>query len=83
MIAAAGLDEERIRILDELALKGYICVPLRTRSEVIGAISLISSDSKRIYDEEDLRIVEEDGSRAGLAIEKARLYRESQLARRS
>ncbi len=81
MLEAAMVDDERRQILDELALKGYICVPLRTLTEVIGALSLVSSDSKRIYDKDDLLVVEEIGRRAGLAIEKARLYRDSQLAR--
>jgi K+-sensing histidine kinase KdpD len=74
-------DEEHLRILEAAGLQSYICVPLRTRTETIGALTLIHAESGRIYDEADLAVAQEVGWRAGLAVEKARMYEQSQLAR--
>jgi K+-sensing histidine kinase KdpD len=79
--AMANLDEERARIISELQLNAYICVPLRTRTEVIGALTLIYAESGRTYDQRDLELAEEFGRRAGLAVEKARLFTRSETAR--
>jgi serine phosphatase RsbU (regulator of sigma subunit) len=51
-------------------------VPLAARGRTLGAISLIQAESDRRYTEDDLRVAEDLGVRAGLAIDNARLYSE-------
>ena len=76
LIAAAAVDAEHLRILRDLGLKTYICVPLSVRGQTVGVISFIGAESGRRYDEADLKVAEDLAQRAGVAIDNARLYRE-------
>ena len=58
-----------------LGLRSAILVPLIARGQVLGVLSLLSTDrSDRRYDEEDLTLAVELGQRGGLAIDNARLF---------
>jgi PAS domain S-box-containing protein len=74
MIAAGTRDEDEYRILRELGIKSFLCVPLAGRGGTLGAISFVSAESGHLYDAEDLRVAQDLASRAGIAIENARLY---------
>src|SRR5262245_20535071 len=52
-----------------------ISVPLRARGHVLGALTLISIGAGRRFDDADLRLAEDLGRRAGLAVDNARAYR--------
>jgi PAS domain S-box-containing protein len=81
MMQAAARDPEHLRILRELGLRSYVSAPLLARDRVIGAVSLLTTDeSGRRYDEQDLTMAELLGRRAGLAVENARLYNQTQAA---
>ena len=81
MVQAAARDPEHLRILRELGLRSYISVPLLARDRVIGALTLLTAEeSGRRYDEQDLTMAELLGRRAGLAVESARLYNQTQAA---
>lgn len=80
-LIANAQDDEHIRILQELNLKSSIIVPLVSRDRTIGAITLITAESGRQYNPTDLSLVEDLGRRAALAVDNARLYRETQAAR--
>jgi PAS domain S-box-containing protein len=66
-----------VRALD---LRSLLIVPIKTRDGTLGAITLSTVTAGRRYDEHDLVLAEELGRRAGIAIENARLYRDSQRA---
>jgi signal transduction histidine kinase/ActR/RegA family two-component response regulator/PAS domain-containing protein len=68
-------DPELLAIIRDLGLRSTICVPLKARGRVVGAMSLFSAESARRYTEEDVRLVEDLGRRASVAIENAILYR--------
>ena len=55
-----------------------MCVPLKGREAVLGAITLVTSESGRRFGAEDLSLAEELARRAATAIENARLYREAE-----
>jgi PAS domain S-box-containing protein len=55
-----------------------VTVPLIARGEVFGAISLVTAESARIYDEDDLTLAQELARHAAAAIDNARLYEESE-----
>jgi signal transduction histidine kinase len=55
-------------------------VPLRTRDRTIGAITLLSAESGRHFDANDLPLAEELARRCALALENATLLRQAQAA---
>jgi PAS domain S-box-containing protein len=76
LLTASAQDQEHLRILRELGLKSYLCVPLTARGKVVAAITFISAESDRRYDATDLVVAEDLAHRAGIAMENARLYSE-------
>src|SRR5581483_11726833 len=78
MLRAAAIDELHLDLLQQLGLASYLCVPLQGRSGVLGAITLVSSESGRRFGAEELAVAEELARRAAAAIENARLYREAE-----
>jgi PAS domain S-box-containing protein len=71
--------EEQRQVIQSIGFKSVIIVPLITRNQILGAITLVWSDSDRRYDAADLAFVEELARRAATAVDHARLYRESQV----
>lgn len=80
MLRGASRNEEHYRLLAGLAFHSYMCVPLQARSQVLGAITFASAESRRKYALDDLHLAEDLAYRASLAIDNARLYREAQDA---
>ena len=78
MLVAAARDEEHLALLRELGFTSAIVVPMIARGKTLGAISLVSAESGRKYDEADLDLANELALRAALAVDNARLYEESQ-----
>lgn len=72
-------DEESREVLRSVGFRSLIIVPMITRNTVLGAITLVWSDSERHYDEGDLAFVEELAQRAATAVDHARLYQEAQV----
>lgn len=67
-------------LLKKLRVSSRIIVPILAHKKPIGTITFILSDSTRHFDDADLFIAEEIASRASLAVENARLYRDAQDA---
>ena len=76
--AAAVIRTGEPKLVPQLGLSSYMCVPLKGRDAVLGAITLVASESGRQFGAEDLSLAEELASRAATAIENARLYREAE-----
>ena len=74
LIAAHARDDEHRRLLDELALGSYICVPLLSPRGTLGAITFVFAESKRRYTDRDLAFAQELAARAALALENAFAY---------
>ena len=72
-----ALTDELRLIVRDLGLRSLMCVPLRGREGVLGAISFVSAESGRRFEEEDLAFAEELAARAASAIENARLFRDA------
>ncbi|HEY8521108.1 MAG TPA: GAF domain-containing protein [Gammaproteobacteria bacterium] len=81
MLAARAQSPEHLAALQSLGLHSAVTVPLQARGRVLGALSLMSAESGRVYDAEDLRFAEEIASWAALAIDNAQLYRQAEDAR--
>ncbi len=75
-IAGALPDDEGRRIIAELGLRSYMCVPLRVKDRTLGVMTFVAAESDRRYDSADLDVAEDLARRAAIAIENARLYEE-------
>ena len=82
LLERGAKDAEHLRIIRELDLRSAVVVPLRGRSEVFGAMTLIYAQSDRRYTPEDLAFAEELAQRAALMIERRRLEEQSEHANR-
>jgi PAS domain S-box-containing protein len=81
LLEATARDPEHLRVIRELGLRSYVCVPLTARGRVLGALSLVHAESGRRHTPADLALAEELARRAAIAIDNARLYSETEEAR--
>lgn len=71
-------DQEFLSVWREIGFHSLLAVPLHSSGRAIGSMMLLRTTSPSPFDETDVRISEEMGRRAGVAIEKARLVREQE-----
>jgi PAS domain S-box-containing protein len=69
---------ELAEVIEQLGLRSWICVPLRARGTTLGALSLVAAESGRTFTDVDLELAVELANRAAVAVDNARLYRESE-----
>jgi GAF domain-containing protein/anti-sigma regulatory factor (Ser/Thr protein kinase) len=81
LLQEATRSEEELDFYRRLDPRSAIVTPLRARGRMLGALTLISSDGPRRYNEDDLAFVEEIAQLAGLMIDNARLHSDEQEAR--
>jgi PAS domain S-box-containing protein len=73
-------NDEHRRLLERLAPRSLMAVPLLARGRLIGVLTLLSTQPDRRYVERDLNFAIEVARRAGLAVDNARLYRTAKEA---
>jgi PAS domain S-box-containing protein len=73
MLVESARDGEHLRALKQLGLHSYLCVPLKSRGTVLGALTFATAQSARTYQTEDLAAAEDLAHRAVIAIENANL----------
>src|SRR5215212_8834637 len=78
LLDQVAMNLEHRTIMRELGLRSYMVVPMVARGRSHGAITLVSAESGRRYEETDLRLAEELARRAALAVDNAKLYEEAQ-----
>ena len=78
LLVAATPDQELLEILRDLGLRSSMVVPLIARGTTLGAISMVAAESGRLFGDADLDLAMDLAGRAALAVDNARLYRESQ-----
>lgn len=75
-------DREHLRALSELGVRSAMVVPMLGHGVTVGAMTLVTAESGRRFDQDDLSLARELGERMGTALETARLYEErSHIAR--
>jgi signal transduction histidine kinase/DNA-binding response OmpR family regulator len=67
-------------LVDALAPRSAMVVPLTAGDRPIGGLTLMSAESGRRYDADDLALATELARRAALAVENARLFAQAQSA---
>src|SRR5712692_628173 len=81
--AVEARDQEHRRLLGELGLTSYMCVPLIARGRTLGAISFVYGTASRRYTRDDLGLAEAVARRAAIAVDNARLFRGAEAASRA
>ena len=81
LLVAAARDSTHLELLRGLGFKSGMIVPLSSRGRTLGALTFVAAESGRRYTADDLARAEELGRRAAVAVDNARLFRESQQAR--
>ena len=81
LLASLARDPEHLRVIRELGLRSYLCVPLTARGKVLGALTLVHAESGRRHGPADLALAEELARRAAVAIDNARLFGETEESR--
>jgi PAS domain S-box-containing protein len=81
LIEQTVTDPEILAIVRGLGLRSSMCVPLVARDHVLGALTFVSAESKRLYGKRDLELAQELAVRISVAVDNARLYTEAMQAR--
>ena len=82
IVTSARGDAERLALVRSLGLRSYIIVPLTARGKTLGALTLATAESGRVYTDEDFRFAQDVAFRAALAVDNARAYHDAQTANR-
>lgn len=80
MLAAAARDAEHLALLRGLGLGSAAILPLTTRGQTLGALSLARTATSPRYRTEDLPFLEDLARRAALAVDNSRLLHEANEA---
>lgn len=73
MVRAAAVDAEHLELLDSLGLSALLVVPLRSGGNVLGALTLVSSQAHRRFDDADEAVATALAQRVADALRNARL----------
>jgi PAS domain S-box-containing protein len=82
MLTSFTKDPERLAMLRAMEVRSCIIVPMIARDRVLGAVTLNSSSSERIFAESDLEMAVALAERAAVAVDNARLFNELQTQMR-
>jgi GAF domain-containing protein len=72
ILESIARDAERLEMLRLLEPQSYICVPLQVRGQILGAIGLLTAESKRHYGPDDVILAEGLARCTALALDNAR-----------
>ena len=75
---AKARDPEMGAILEELGMHALICVPIRSRDRILGALTLVRAETGRPFTKADFDLSTALADRAGAAAENALLFREAE-----
>jgi PAS domain S-box-containing protein len=79
MLIAAAKNKKELKLLRDIGFNSIIIAPLKIDGNTIGAISFVSTDSHRHYDENDVEIAQALANRAALAVYNANLFQGAHL----
>jgi signal transduction histidine kinase len=80
MLKAVSRTKKELKLAQSIGFTSVMVVPIFFEKRPIGAITFVNAETKRHYNEADLRMAEELATRASVAIENAKLYKGSQEA---
>ena len=80
MLENASPDAERLEILRKLDVHSSMIVPMPFKGKILGAITFLSSDKERSYDETDMNFAKALAIRIGASIDHHYLSEEAKKA---
>ena len=78
LTTAVQFEPELAELLEGVGVRSWICVPLKGRNRVLGALTLVGAESGRLFTRADFDLATALAGRASVAIENALLYREAE-----
>ncbi|HZP25474.1 MAG TPA: GAF domain-containing protein [Dehalococcoidia bacterium] len=81
LLEKAANNKQQTRMLKSLGLVSLMVLPLQARGRLLGTITLATAESGRRLDADDLSFAQQVASRAAIAVDNGRLYKEAQEAR--
>jgi signal transduction histidine kinase/PAS domain-containing protein len=81
MLAEGVSDPEHLALLKTVQFRGVVIAPIVSPRGVIGALTLVSAESRRRYGDREVSLATELGRRAGMAVENARILEAEKAAR--
>lgn len=83
MLMSMARDDEHLALLRQIGFSSYVCVPLRARGAVLGAITFVAAESGCRFGEPDLELLEDLARSAAVAVDNALLFRAAEQARKA
>nr|WP_258868164.1 HAMP domain-containing sensor histidine kinase [Alkalilimnicola ehrlichii] len=80
VLSQLASNDDHLAYLRELGMHSAMVLPLTARGRTLGAITLITAESGRTYDQHDLIFSQEVAGRLALALDNARLFDASRRA---
>jgi PAS domain S-box-containing protein len=69
-------DPEQLEAIRALGMRSVMLIPMVVAGRTIGVLTMVSAESRRAFDEDDLAFAGDLARRAATAVENARLYTE-------
>ncbi|HWJ97001.1 MAG TPA: GAF domain-containing protein, partial [Acidimicrobiales bacterium] len=82
-LARAAADPDHLALFRRFDARSTIMAPLVARGRVIGVITLVRCGDQKLFDDDDLAMIEELAARAALATDNGRLFRSRNRVARS
>jgi PAS domain S-box-containing protein len=76
LIVQAAIDDEHLRLIREIGMRAVMILPMAAGDEVLGALTLVSAESARTFDDDDFAFAQDLARRAATAVQNGRLYAE-------
>ncbi len=83
LLAQSIEDPDQLAAIREVGMRSVMLVPMAVSGQTIGVMTLVTAESRRAFDEDDLTFVGDLARRAATAVENARLYTERAAAART
>jgi PAS domain S-box-containing protein len=77
-LVASARDAHQLELLRTISPRAFVSVPIEARGRVLGAVTFGSLTEHRTFDHDDVELAVELARRAGIAIDNARLFRETE-----
>ncbi|WP_162248023.1 SpoIIE family protein phosphatase [Angustibacter sp. Root456] len=69
-------DAEPLRLLTELEIDSAVVLPLSGQEQSVGMLSVVNDRERGEFSDEDVQLLREIAARAGIVLDRARLYRQ-------
>lgn len=76
LVAQAARDDDHLRLIREIGMRAAMAVPMTAADEVLGAMTFVSAESERTFDEDDFAFAQDLARRAAVAVQNGRRYAE-------